>query len=470
MTWTRSLLMARLLRAVIFIAFIFSAKGVVAAGTNWYVHKGATGSNNGTSWTNAWNEMNQISFSTVACGDTVWLAGGTYTTSMTINKACTAVSVLNIFRVLSTDLVPTAAAGWNSSFDSQVVFNNTEIDFTGGSAYVTMDGRIGDPINGNYTLGISIQSTGNNYAILETNSGPSNSHITFAHIEAFGPSCVAAGNCSATADALGLHNFSNPSTFVTIDHCWLHRWAEIINNSGDTNFTLQYSQLDTDVTTTAEHADIAYVNGGTNYIIRYNRIYSSQADGFLFESGNTYTSMDWYGNLIYHSGGSLIDFKSGSTCSGIHLYNNVFLDDGQDGYGGVHPSFLYFQSALTGTSAVENNVFQGVRWNVGAIPTQDYNAFDTATGKQDTGPHSFTYTIGNQFVNSPSSSNPNAADFRLTSTGATTFQNGVTLSAPYNVDADGNIRGASGHWYIGESQFGSGSGPQPPTGLLATVQ
>src|SRR5260370_33492436 len=115
--------MARLLSGGMCIALILSAKGAfgAATNTNWYVLKGAAGSNNGTSWTNAWNEMNQINFSTVACGDTIWLGGGTYTTSLSPNKVCTAGNVLNIDRVLSTDSVPVAAQWWNSSFVIQVV-------------------------------------------------------------------------------------------------------------------------------------------------------------------------------------------------------------------------------------------------------------------------------------------------------------------------------------------------------------
>ena len=52
--------MNKYFRVAILIALTFTAKGTFAAGTNWYVLKGATGANNGTSWTNAWNEMNQI--------------------------------------------------------------------------------------------------------------------------------------------------------------------------------------------------------------------------------------------------------------------------------------------------------------------------------------------------------------------------------------------------------------------------
>jgi hypothetical protein len=54
--------------------------------------------------------------------------------------------------------------------------------------------------------------------------------------------------------------------------------------------------------------------------------------------------------------------------------------------------------------------------------------------------------------------NPVAADFHLTALGGATFQGGTTLAAPYNVDPDGQPRGAGGHWSIGAYQFGTCDG------------
>src|SRR5580765_6976144 len=132
--------MVRFIRVAILMICVFAAKEAFAAGGNWYVLKGATGSNSGTSWTNAWNEMNQINFSTVACGDTIWLGGGNYTTSFRVNKTCTAAAVLTINRVLASDSVPSTAPGWNPSFDSKVTISNGSIAMSG--AYWTVDGRV----------------------------------------------------------------------------------------------------------------------------------------------------------------------------------------------------------------------------------------------------------------------------------------------------------------------------------------
>jgi len=462
--------MTRLFRIAILIAIMFSAKGAFAAGANWYVQKGATGSNNGTSWTNAWNEMNQINFSTVACGDTIWLAGGTYTTGLSVNKNCTAGNVLTIERVLSTDTVPASAPGWNSAFDSQVVIQSSQITIGGGN-YWTIDGRIGTTAGNNFGIAVQYTSGSGGNGIFESNSVGVVTNITFSHVELMGPPCSATdGSCSGGSDGLNLTAYGNPAQNVTFDHGWIHRWGEAIRYLDVQNSTVQYTDIDTVNDGNTEHADVLYATGATNWTFRYNRVWGVIADGIFFDgSQGPVSGINIYGNVFYHNAGSIIDCYPG-TYSDFHIYNNVFIDDGQPS--GNHPSFLYIQSTLGGTSAIEDNVFDGVSWDAGSVGTADYNAFSTKSGKQDSGTHSLTYTSGGQFVNAPDTANPIAADFHLTSTGVTTFQNGIALPSPFNVDADGNVEGANGTALIGAYQ-NSGSqsqAPQPPTGLVATAQ
>lgn len=48
--------------------------------TNWYVDKNATGSNNGTSWTNAWKSFAAINWGSIQPGDFIYISGGTSST------------------------------------------------------------------------------------------------------------------------------------------------------------------------------------------------------------------------------------------------------------------------------------------------------------------------------------------------------------------------------------------------------
>lgn len=52
----------------------------VNAQTIWYVDRDANGSNNGTSWTNAWKSLNNVNWTSVGSGDSIYVSGGTDST------------------------------------------------------------------------------------------------------------------------------------------------------------------------------------------------------------------------------------------------------------------------------------------------------------------------------------------------------------------------------------------------------
>ncbi|HSW97262.1 MAG TPA: hypothetical protein VLF89_05540, partial [Candidatus Saccharimonadales bacterium] len=72
-----------------------------AAGNTYYVSKNGNNAD-GTSWTSAWNELNQINWTTIQPGDTIFIDGGTsgmtYTTTMTVGKSGTSGSPITIVR------------------------------------------------------------------------------------------------------------------------------------------------------------------------------------------------------------------------------------------------------------------------------------------------------------------------------------------------------------------------------------
>jgi hypothetical protein len=440
---------------------IIAADGFAA---NWYVLKGATGSNNGTNWTNAWNEMNQINWSSVACGDTIWLGGGTYTTGLTVGKTCTASTVLNINRVLSTDTVPTAAAGWNSAYASQVIFSNALIQLSAG-AYYTINGRVGNAVTGT-AYGIQSVRTSGGDAVDSPSSGTAD-HVSLYYIELYGPVCVTNGNCTGSA-AYGLNwNFNGTIQNSLADHMWIHRWCETVRMWNALNNTIQFSIIGDTNNDSIDHEDIVYTappNSGNTW--RYNRIYSSPNDGLFSEFGGQ-QNFAFYGNIIYHAGGWEMCFKNGSTFGPVFIYNNTFENDGT--FGDYQPAWLGQPGSLAAGSDIANNIFYNVDNQIS--PTySSYNAY-SLNGYSESG--SVTFTPGsplnayNGFVNM-SSGNPIVADLHLTSARQALFENGKTLSAPYNMDPDGNTRGTNGHWYMGAYQYVTSNSPAPPTNLTAT--
>jgi hypothetical protein len=444
---------------------VLLATATESFGANYYVRKGATGTNKGTDWTNAWNEMNQINFSTVACGDTIWLAGGTYNTTLTAVKNCSSGSTLYIKRVLSSDSVPTAAAGWNSSFDSQVQI----VDWSGYSGIrlnginnVTIDGRFGNPLGTSpVTYGILLHCA-TQTSCDGINDGASNNNYNVQNVEVYGPPCVMSQSCT-NSGASGINLTWGGSGF-TYTNVYVHQQGEALRASGWSNAIIQKSFICCTHNDNIQHEDVFYDNGGTyavnNVTWRYNTIWSSPNDGLFFDFGGQ-NGFYFYGNVYYHSGGQLMTFKSvGTKATNIFLYNNIFENDGT--FGDFQPGWIDFTNVNTSTGAFQNNIMQQMSI-VSTPPSPDYNAFDIC-GNKDSGAHSICYSSATQFTTT-SSSNPLLANFRLATAGLTTFANGKTLSAPYNMDMDGNTRGTGGHWYIGAFQGGTSSTPGIPVNL-----
>jgi hypothetical protein len=447
------------------VAFMLSAANGYSA--NYYVRHGATGTNNGSSWTNAWNEMNQINSSTLACGDTVWIAGGSYTTTLRISKTCTAGAILTLNRVRATDSTAVAAAGWNAAYDSLVVLPS--IDVGGPAAYITISGRI--------AYGIQVLIPGTSGDGIDGGEGTSSGtsqpidHITFSYIEIYGPACVTSGNCTGSG-VVGVNIMpycqSANRTNLLFDHMSIHRTGEAIRGCGWSDSTIQYSLIYDTANDGQQHEDILYSNPPyQNVTWRYNKIFMSPNDGIFFEYGTGAVNWAFYGNVVYHSGGELIVFKTGSSYGPVYIYNNVFENDGT--FGDYQPGWLDFTGPMVG-GEVANNVFENITV-VSQPPNANHNAY-SLSGVSDGGAGSFYYSPGNlgastMFVNeSPGA--PVSADFHLTATGASTFAKGKALAAPYNQDPDGNSRGTGGSWDVGAYQYPSTT-PPAPTNLNGTV-
>jgi hypothetical protein len=450
---------------------VLLATATESFGANYYVRKGATGTNKGTDWTNAWNEMNQINFSTLACGDTVWIAGGSYTTPLSGNKSCTAGNILTFNRVLSTDSVPVAAAGWNASYDSQVILPN--ISVPGPSAYITFNGREWQGgVVGSGGIQVLIPGTSGDGidASNNGNGGPAIDNIAWEYIEVYGPACVTSGTCT-NGGVIGVNIMPYCTTAnrtnMLFDHMSIHRTGEAFRGCGWGSSIVQYSLIYDTNNDGQQHEDILYSNPPyQNVTWKYNKIFMTPNDGLFFEYGVGAVNFAFYGNVVYHSGGWLICFKVGSSYGPVYIYNNVFENDGT--FGDYQPGFLGFSGMVGGE--VANNVFENVTSNAeSAPPNANHNAY-SVSGASDGGPGSFYFNPGTlgasaMFVNE-SPSNPIAADFHLTAAGAKAFAGGKALSAPYNVDPDGTTRGAGGSWTIGAYQAsGSGTTPAAPANL-----
>jgi len=415
----------------------------VGAANNWYVRPSSAGSNNGQDWNDAWS-ISGINWSSVQPGDTIWLAGGTYGTVLTIGASGTSGNQIYIERVRSTDSVPTAAAGWQSSFDSLVVIPNiTDTQYS----YITVDGRI--------TYGIQI-AMGNGGDGITLSSANNLNAVNFYNIEIKGPYSSTGSNIHGITGSSSTASYSNSS----ISNCWIHGICDAFYTYHWTNIYIDHCWIADIMADGNEHMDIAYNYPNGTVTWRYNIISNCPADGIFQEYGQG--PIYFYGNRVINVFTSIIATKTPSEGGSsafygpFYIYNNVFFETGGSGYIG------FDDSSANGAMYMTNNVWWNASIHTGGASDpvyHDYNAFNGTGGEA----HGLN-NIANSFVNS------GGGDFHLLST-SQLINKGAALAAvtgqTLGTDPDGNTRGADGAWDIGAYEYTLQNTQEP---VLSNIQ
>jgi hypothetical protein len=415
-----------------------------AHAATFFVRPGANG--NGTSWANAWGDMGSISWGSVTAGSTVCIAGGTYAQGLAPASSGTSGNPVTVKRAVASD--PTcgsATAGWNAAFDAQVVMNG---QITLQRDFVTIDGMVPNGIK------ITMQNPAGSYYSGIGVGAPTNG-VVLSHIEVSGP-CPDATPCAQNGDhrSINLNNWNGSSydlqNNMTIQYMNLHGACNLLWSAHSTNAIIQYNRFADSMDTTPGnpycHANVIATQDSTNMTFRYNEITNWEVEGIMvIQSGNS--SWQIYGNLWH-------DPEPGSYSRALEVqenqkgpflvYNNTFVNMG----------FEVMATANGGSYSAGSQGRNNIYWNTASgpsLPSDDYDyssgALSEAHGEAN---------AANPFVNST------GANYHLT--GHTNA--GLNLGSPYNTGYDGNARTT---WDRGAYEFGSSTGPQPPTGLSALV-
>jgi hypothetical protein len=437
-------------------------------GSSWYVAKGAPGTRTssctsaGTTWANAWGEMDEINWSCVQPGDTVWLAGGTYTKGFSAGASGTAAKPIYVARVLSTDAVATAAAGWSPAFDSQVLVTNTAANNTSPACnagdvlcfnrstlgnYTYWDGRVDSGIK-LQTSNIAGLSPTNNTAIgqaaadIGTGSGASgtgNNHdITFDHVDFAGPAGATSYTHMSYDAAIQVLNVSGNVLFT---RCRLHGGNENVNISGSTGVVFDHCMFYDNVAASgsAGHGNQVQYAGNQNVTFRYSEWWNWSVEGIMVwtPSGALYV----YGNVFHdadNTGYPSVIQANDTTAGPLYFYDNTIAN--VSGYCVFRPANTI---GWTAASQARNNLYWKSDVCVQVAPGSDYDAVydDLAAGNQSTLGLSETTTVTQAEANActlPATPFVDEAngDFHLTAN----TPGGQDVGAPYDVDGDGNPR------------------------------
>jgi hypothetical protein len=442
----------------------------IVVGAHHYVRSAAIGSNTGTDWNNAWTNTSAIMWGRIAAGDSVWIAGGNYTTLAPSVSGATNAAIY-IARVRTTNTTPAAAAGWNSSYDSLVTIASLSPVTINSVDWITLDGQI--PHSG--ILITNTAATNDSLSRYAVNISGGADYFTLKNTKirlcnraynvgssTYDRRCVNVSYSKANI-AYGMYIGYNDlahgdtlfsilyQTAMTVEHNWFH------DNNREAVI--------------GPHQNIWQSIGNTNITFRYNLITNYQQECIMmcFVSSSDAPNDTWYiyGNLFANGTEYSRVLESQYRAQyRIYFFNNTIANTG----------FLAIRGSGTANGGTwdpscvsSNNVLfnsgasSGVGFGVGG---DNYNITDGTTS----GANSISGAVSSMFVNN------NGRDYHIGSvvSAAHPKDKGVALAAiaghTLNVDMDGNTRGADGVWDIGAYEYSSSTNLPPPDTAAPQVE
>ena len=435
---------SRLLRTFVTLSLAYACVSVYAA--DWYVRPdgGSYSPNSGKSWNSAFNGFSGIPWSSVACGDTIWVAGGTYKQSLLPAKKCSNSTRLSIRRARSDASGATAAAGWTPSFDSTVhQINGAGIAFNGDWDYITISGRTvaSGGANG-WWIDLQGRTQGSG---IEFANGAGADYNIMEYMDLQGPGAI-----NYTGDGRGIDAtpFSS-ATGNVFSHMRIFDWESAIYHVGINASTFEYLDVYDIMAAnwSSWHPNGIYASGSRDVIVRYSKFHKGPkgygvGEGIFFEQSGGASNWKIYGNIFYNLNSTgLKAIEITSTVPGLQIYNNTFDNI-------IVPGVFVNGGACGSGSATKNNL-------------------SYATSPPNTcGATANNITIASApmpFVNRASH------DYRIVATTGGSYPRnaGANLSSVFTSDMNGISFGLDGAWDVGAYEYDSGVDVpiSPPIGL-----
>jgi hypothetical protein len=427
------------------VIILFSLLIESAQAANFYVRPngGTYGKTNGSNWDNAFNGFSGISWDSVSCGDTIWVAGGSYTQELKPKKKCTSGSRLYIRRARADASECTGAKGWASSFNDTVTQIRAPIYFYGDYDYITISGRT-TASGGDYGWHINYKGATEAVGIMFEN-GYNYDYNTFEYMNLEGPGYVDYTGAGGRAIDISV-SYSSPQSYGnTFSHMKIWDWESAIYNTEVDGTVFEYLDV-YDITPknwSDYHPNGIYILASDHGVVRYSKWHRgpngfSVGEGIFFAGTGTFDDWKIYGNIFYDLasvGDKAIEVRGTVTGTNLLVYNNTFDN--------VTSPVMNEAGGCSTGSEFKNNIL--------------YKSPNTTCG---TTSNNLVQSTPNPFVDQT-----NHNYHIVGRTGAGYPQNaGVNLSHYLTKDMDGITYGGDGAWDIGAYEWSSGASkiPAPP--------
>ena len=443
-----------------------------------YIRVSATGTNDGSSWANAFNSIP----TRLIRGDIYYIAGGVYPGNLSLTSPESGTTRVTLKKANPADNA--TDIGWDGSYASTQAVIQGNVDIS--NSYMTLDGVTG---SGEAGYGIKIVQTAGSAGSAIVNQASGTSSMQVLHLEIQGP---------GMGYAVGVSGYKNNNTQGTVkDNRYAYLYVHDVTQNG-----------------------FVFVNAaGTSYsdygLLFENNVLKNSGDnlagqhgqGIQCGSGAAPSSHSYWivRNNDFHNviGTAMIACLGYSTNDHFQIYNNLFRNDNlsynsgwiayNTQYPATSPGAIYFSSTsqsadhilvanndfyqlsrstvyIDGTATnntVTNNLWINGNFNIvtqGAIGS--YNDYYGCFTIISYGIYGVPYGETGQQAES---GNPVDVNFRLLP-GTKAIGGGQNLSSEFTTDAAGAVRPASGAWDIGAYQYsGTSAGVSAPTNLQVTI-
>ena len=418
---------------------------------NHHVRDGASGSNDGTDWTNAFATLP----ATLTRGDTYYIADGDYV-AYTFNDTVSGTTRIFIKKAIESD--HGSSTGWLSSYgDGQAIFQAI-VQFT--TDYFTFDGQVRTTRKSGHGFKVDNKTTTKPQGI----NVPGADNITFRYVEIEGPQLDYHTDDGGPI-SFGVEGWKLiTSVDCVIQFSYAYNDGVSLKLGSAQRLLVEHSTFGPNSHSTSAHAEAVSDEGGDDYVFRYNHFEDIEGTGtiIVLDKGTGGTeSNNWeiYGNVfMYHdgnpfnrsgNGNGAIAVINNETANDWKIYNNSFISMK---YGSSPNARISFVASVGSGHEIFNNIwFDSDEATHSGTFTADWNWYFSTTHTTETNEQAGS---GDPFVDWVNE------DFHLSA--ATNAGTDTGASLPGNdFDMDGVERGADGTWDRGAFEFVAGDSWPP---------
>jgi len=400
----------------ILVTVLFVAEAATAA--DYYVRDGASGSNNGSDWSNAYTSLP----SSLVRGSTYYIADGSYS-GKTFSTSESGSTVITIKKATPGD--HGTNTGWQNSYgDGQATFSR--LSWTSG--YWVFDGSVRNDSDWSdstaYGFVVNGGSGGNDAKLLNIDG----SHITIRNTYAYYSSVLCSGSDISANRDQGLYLVSG-SGDITLENSYIKNisWKSAIQSNPPINtVVVKYNYFENIC-----KKELFSARSVDNVTFAYNFCKNVAGTGAIVADDSD--NWDIYGNVFWSpsSSYSFTDVIIG-TWTGDHPSRNETLNNWK-----IYNNTFYQMHGATqiqiqhgSGNVVANNLFIGFSSSINGSLTNDHNDQNQSVSLV------VNADFGNFHLNGPTSP-------------------GTVLSSLYDTDLDGTARGLDGGWDTGAFEFDS---------------